>query len=159
MAERTRNIFISHRQEDEGHINPLKDALRKSGLNVRDSSVYSGKNTNRAKNEGYIKHLLGRRIKWAGTLLVLVSKATRRHEWVDWEIEFAQKTGTPIVGIWAPGEDACAVPEPLKKYATAMVPYDPEMIKKAIEGELAGWHDPAGKRVPVGDLPDIRCKS
>ncbi|MBK3737148.1 TIR domain-containing protein [Azospirillum brasilense] len=158
MAKWIRNIFISHRQEDEGHINPLKGSLRKAGLNVRDSSVYSGRNTNRAKNQEYIRHLLRSRIRWAGTLLVLVSKATRRHDWVNWEIEYAHRTGTRIVGIWAPGEKECAVPEALRKYANAMIPDDPDMIKEAIDGKIEGWHNEAGRQIAICNLPNIKCK-
>lgn len=157
MADRIRNIFISHRQEDEGHINPLKAGLRQSGLSVRDSSVYSGKNSNRAKNEAYIKHLLGKRIRWAGCLIVIVSKRTRLHEWVNWEIDCAHKTGTRIVGVWADGHDECPVPEPLRKYADAMVPWEPNYIRDAILGEINGWHQPSGAPRPICDLPNIVC--
>ncbi len=157
MARGTRNIFISHRQEDEGHISPLKGVLRQSGLNVRDSSVYSGKNSNRARNRDYIRRLLRKRIRWAGTLIVIVSQVTRRHEWVDWEIEYARYTNTRIVGVWAPDQGACPVPEPLRKYADAMVPWDGEMIRAAIEDRLVGWHDPDGNPVPICDLPDVKC--
>lgn len=157
MARGTKNIFISHRQEDEGHIGPLKAVLRKSGLNVRDSSVYSGQNTNRAQNRDYIRSLLGRRIQWAGTLIVIVSQGTRRHEWVNWEIECAHRGNTRIVGVWAPGQEACAVPEALRKYADAMVPCDGEKIRAAIEDRLVGWYTPDGESVPLCTLPNIKC--
>jgi len=157
MARGTRNIFVAHRQEDEGHIDPLKASLRSSGLNVRDSSVYNGKNSNRAKNEEYIKRLLAQRIKWAGTVIVIVSKHTRKHDWVNWEIECAHRTGTRIVGVWADGQEECAVPEALRKYADAMVPWDANLIRDAIEGEIDGWHAPSGEIRHICDLPNIVC--
>ena len=152
----TKNIFISHRREDEAKIHDLKAELRAAGQKVRDSSVYSGKG-NRAKNEQYIKHLLGRRIRWAGTLVVIVSKITRLSKWVNWEIAHAMRTGTRIVGVWAEGQSICAVPSELRKHADAMVPWEGAKARDAIEGKIDGWHRPDGKAVPICDLPPIRC--
>lgn len=156
MGPRTKNIFISHRREDEARIHDMKALLRAAGQNVRDSSVYSGKG-NRAKNEAYIKHLLGRRIRWAGTLVVIVSKITRLSKWVNWEIAHAMRTGTRIVGVWADGQAKCAVPSELRKYADAMVPWDGAQIRDAIDGNIDGWHEPDGLPVPICDFPPIRC--
>lgn len=152
----TKNIFISHRGEDEGKIHDLKAELRAAGQKVRDSSVYSGKG-NRARNEQYIKHLLGRRIRWAGTLVVIVSQRTRLSSWVNWEIRRAEQTDTRIVGVWAEGQSMCAVPAELRKYADAMVPWDGAKIRDAIDGQIEGWHGPDGEPVPICDLPPIRC--
>lgn len=156
MSSGTKNIFISHRREDEGKIREMKSLLREAGQNVRDSSVYSGKG-NRARNEKYIKHLLARRIRWAGTLVVIVSRITRLSKWVNWEIAHANRTDTRIVGVWAEGESMCPVPAELRKYADAMVPWDGAQVRDAIDGKIEGWHKPDGSPVPICDLPPIRC--
>ena len=156
MDSEAKNIFISHRREDEAKIHDLKAELRSAGQKVRDSSVYSGKG-NRAKNEQYIKHLLGRRIRWAGTLVVIVSKITRFSKWVNWEIAQAKKTGTRIVGVWAEGQEECPVPSELRKHANAMVPWEGSKIRDAIQGKINDWQGPDGKAVPICDLPPIRC--
>ena len=152
----TKNIFISHRRRDQAKIHDLKGELRAAGLTVRDSSVYSGKG-NRARNEQYIKHLLGRRIRWAGTLVVIVSNTTRSSRWVNWEIARAKRTDTRIVGVWAEGQSICAVPAELRKYADAMVPWDGARVRDAIDGKIDGWYAPDGQPVPICDLPPIRC--
>ena len=156
MSSGTRNIFISHRREDEAKIRQMKSLLRGAGQNVRDSSVYSGRG-NRARNESYIKHLLARRIRWAGTLVVIVSRITRFSKWVNWEIARAKRTDTRIVGVWADGESKCPVPAELRKYADAMVPWDGAQLRDAIDGKIDGWHEPDGRPVPICDLPGIRC--
>lgn len=156
MDSEAKNIFISHRREDEAKIHDLKAELRSAGQKVRDSSVYSGKG-NRAKNEQYIKHLLGRRIRWAGTLVVIVSKITRFSKWVNWEIARAKKTGTRIVGVWAEGQEMCPVPSELRKHADAMVPWNGSKIRDAIQGKINDSQGPDGKAVPICDLPPIRC--
>lgn len=156
MDRGTRNIFISHRHEDDHRLGQLKNLLRRSGLTVRDSSVYSG-NGNRAKNEQYIQHLLRKRIRWAGTMIVLVSRLTRLSRWVNWEIERAQRTNTRIVGVWADGQDLCAVPAALKKYADAMVPWDGDTICDAVEDRVTGWHQPDGTLIDPFKLPNIKC--
>ncbi len=156
MPRGAKNIFISHRHGDEARIHQLKSILRDAGQNVRDSSVYSGKG-NRANNETYIKNLLGRRISWAGTVLVIVSKNTHRSKWVNWEIAHASRKDTRIVGVWADGQPTCAVPKELRQLADAMVPWDGKKIRDAIDGKLDGWHDPAGTPLPICKLPDIKC--
>ena len=156
MSSGTKNIFISHRQEDETKIHQMKAILRAAGQNVRDSSVYSGKG-NRARNENYIKHLLARRIRWAGALVVVVSKNTRLSNWVNWEIAHAKRTETRIVGVWADGQSACPVPSELRKHADAMVPWDGAKVRDAIDGKIEGWCDPDGVPTQICDLPNIRC--
>ena len=156
MSSGMKNIFISHRREDEAKIPQMKALLRAAGQNVRDSSVYSGKG-NRARNENYIKHLLGRRIRWAGTLVVVVSNITQFSKWVKWEIAHAKRTGTRIVGVWANGQSLCPVPSELRKYADAMVPWDGAKIRDAIDGKIEGWQAPDGEPVPICNLPPIRC--
>ncbi len=156
MSSGTKNIFVSHRQEDETKIRTLKSILRAAGQNVRDSSVYSGKG-NRARNESYIKHLLARRIRWAGVLVVIVSKDTRLSKWVNWEIAHAKRTDTRIVGVWADDQSICRVPAELRKHADAMVPWDGSKVRDAINGKIEGWYDPYGVPLPICDLPDVQC--
>ena len=156
MTSGTKNIFISHRREDEAKIHEMKALLRAAGQNVRDSSVYSGKG-NRARNEDYIKHLLARRIRWAGALVVIVSKNTRLSKWVNWEIAHAKRTDTRIVGVWADGQPVCPVPSELRKHADAMVPWDGAKVRDAIDGHVQEWQNTDGKSVPICDLPDVRC--
>lgn len=152
-----KNIFISHRHEDDHRLYDLKTELRSTGLIVRDSSVYSGKG-NRARNENYIRRLLSRRIRWAGTLVVVVSSRTRLSRWVHWEVEHAHRLGKRIVGVWAQGQEECPVPRALRAYADTMVPWDGDQIRKAIEGTLTGWHDPGGRPKPICEFPSVRCR-
>lgn len=156
MAITTRNVFISHIHEDDARLKDLKQLLRGKGMNVRDSSVYSSC-LNKAKNVDYIKQLLGRRIQWAGTVLVLMSPETCKHPWVDWEIERAEREGKRIVGVWCCGDADCKVPDALDKYGDAVVGWDGQRVIDAIEGRINNWQKEDGSPFPQRNMPRYTC--
>lgn len=134
MSE-THNLFISHRHEDDGLVSDFKELLRGKGVQIRDASITSD-NPNNAKSPEYIKtSILGPGIRWAGKLVVLITPDTKNHWWVDWEIRYANKLGKQIVGVWAHGSAGCEVPEPLEKYADAIVGWNSERILRSLNGE------------------------
>ena len=53
--------------------------------------------------------------------MVYVSDRTRHSEWVEWEIDYAQKLGKRIVGVWARGDRNCEIPEALDRHGDAVV--------------------------------------
>lgn len=90
-------------------------------MTVRDYSI-NADNPNNAHSGDYIKlQILAPRIQQSSTLVVYVSPETKDSPWVDWEIEYAEKQGKRIVGVWAHGEAGCEVPDALDKYANAVV--------------------------------------
>jgi MTH538 TIR-like domain (DUF1863) len=103
MSDETRNIFISHIHEDDVTLQGLKDLLKRSGYDIRDGSIDSSK-PNEASDPEYIKStILAPRIRWASTLVVLISAKTHESQWVDWELEYAHKQGKRIIGVWDQG--------------------------------------------------------
>ena len=110
MGDDIKNVFISHVHEDDEGLADLKELIAKGGLTVRDSSINSS-NPNDAKDPDYIKsQILAPQIQWASTLLVYITPETKDSEWVNWEIEYAEKAGKRIVGIYARGANDCDVP-------------------------------------------------
>ena len=159
MPEQIRNIFISHIHEDDEGINRIKSLLGQHGMTVRNGSVTSDR-PNSAEAEDYIKYgILAPRINWAGVLAVYVSPDTQHSWWVDWEIEYAQKQGKPIVGIWAYGERDCELPKALKEYADAVVGWNGESIIDAINGESDKWYKPDGSAQGYTTIKRHSCKS
>ncbi len=145
MSGDIRNVFISHIHEDDEGLGRLKSLLGKHGLTVRDSSITSDK-PNNAKSPDYIKsEYLAPAITWAGVTLVYISPGTKQSEYVDWEIEYAQKIGKRIVGVYAHGASGTDVPEALEKYADAVVNWDGQRIIDAIEGRINNWCDTNGE--------------
>ncbi len=133
MSE-THNLFISHRHEDDELVAGFKSLLAGKGVTIRDASVTSDR-PNRAQNADYIKtQILAPGINWAGTIVVLITPDTKNHEWVTWEIDYANKKNKPIVGVWAPGSAGCEVPESLERYAESTVGWDSARILQAING-------------------------
>ncbi len=141
MANKLRNIFISHKHEDDDGLKSLKVLLERNGMKPRDYSVTSD-NPNRAHNDDYIKtEILAPRIQRAGCLVVYVSDKTKNSSWVDWEIKYAHKKGKRIVGVWQRGALGCDVPPALDQYGDAMVGWNGENIIEAITGKSNKWYN------------------
>ena len=149
MAD-TRNVFVSHIHEDEAHIEKLKTLLDGQNVAMRDSSITS-QTPNKAKDPEYIKHrVIAPQIDWAGVVAVLVSPGMRDSAYVDFEIEYAQRQGKRIVGIWTHGAAESDVPDALEKYADTVVAWRGEAIKDAICGDRTGWEGSDGvPRAPL----------
>ncbi len=150
MTDAIKNVFISHVHEDDAGLGKLKDLISKGGLTVRDSSI-NKTNPNDAKNPDYIKaQVLAPQIQWASTLLVYITPKTKESEWVNWEIEYAEKQGKRIVGVYAQGSNDCDVPEALEKYADDVRGWQSDGIVDAILGKTNEWREPSG------ELRDLR---
>lgn len=147
MTER-HNVFIAHRHEDDHQVSALKDLISGPGIEIRDASITSDK-PNQASNADYIKQeILAPGIQWAGKVVVLVTPETKHHQWVDWEIEYANKKNKPIIGVWARGSAGCEIPEPLEKHADALVGWNSDRIIRALNGEYLFENSDGSQRSP-----------
>lgn len=151
MSSQTKNVFISHVHEDDEGLTDLKNLLKSKDMEVRDSSV-SSDNPNNATSPDYIKsEILAPRIDWASTLLVYISPETKNSEWVNWEIERANKQDKTIVGVWERGSSGCDVPDALDDYGHALVGWNADKIIDAINGDYEGFEEQDG--TPCGPRP------
>ena len=154
----TKNVFISHVHEDDKLLQDLKDLLGRNGYEIRDGSIDSSK-PNDATDKDYIKsQILAPRIQWASTLVVLISPKTHESPWVEWEIEYAQKEGKRIVGVWAQGAQEADLPENLDKYADAMVGWQADRVMDAITGKIDTWVNPDWKERAPRTIDRYSCK-
>ncbi len=152
MTDQTKNVFISHVHEDDAGLGELKSLLDKNGMAIRDYSI-SSDNPNNAHSEDYIKsEILAPRIQQCGTMVVYISPQTKESDYVNWEIEYAQKEGKRIVGVWAHGEKGCEIPEALGDYADAVVGWNGNNIIDAINGKFTGWEQPDGSPCAPRDI-------
>lgn len=157
MADETKNVFVSHIHEDDDGLSKLKDLLKKKGLTIRDYSI-NADNPNNAKSEDYIKsEILAPRIQQSSTLVVYITPETKNSEYVNWEIEYAQRKDKRIVGVWAQGENGCEVPEALNKYADAVVGWTGDHIIDAIDGKIDGWENPDGTQCTPRQIKRYSC--
>lgn len=157
MAERTKNVFISHIHEDDAGLAKVKDLLAKHGMSIRDSSINSS-NPNEANSEEYIKSkILAPQIDWAGTLVVYVTPDTKGSKWVNWEIDYAHKLGKRIVGVWAHGANECELPEALENYSDTVVGWNGSSIVDAINGDCDVWEKPDGDSFPDRPITPHKC--
>ena len=71
MADQIRNVFISHRHEDDDGLKDLKKLVKQHGMECRDYSIRAD-NPNNAHNEDYIKYQYSpleysRPVAWSST--------------------------------------------------------------------------------------------
>ncbi len=142
MAD-THNLFISHVHEDDHKLQALKGLLSRNGYDIRDGSIDSSK-PNNANSPDYIKReILAPKIQWAGTMVVLISPYTHTSEWVNWEVEYANRLGKRIVGIYVQGGKESDLPDAFKKFGDALVGWNSENLMGAVRGEHDNWCEPA----------------
>jgi antiphage defense system Thoeris ThsB-like protein len=152
----TANVFISHIHEDDQYLARMKNLLARRGFDIRDSSINETR-PNEAKSHEYIKYeILAPRIRWAGTVVVLISPETKDSAYVQWEIEYAQQHDTRVIGIFAPDADGCDLPAGLEDYADSIVPWDGDKLLTAIRGDDI-WEDEQGRPRPAHDIVRHGC--
>lgn len=150
------HVFISHRHEDDALVGQFKELLSGRGIDVRDSSITSD-NPNDAQDEAYIKgQILAQGINWAGKVIVIITPDTKNHWWVGWEIEYAEKQGKEIIGVWGPGSAGCDVPEALEQHADSIVSWSVDKIIEALNGNRH-WEDQAGTPRGAQSINRVGC--
>ena len=145
------NIFIPHYGGDEKHVEELKSLISKHGnYEIRDSSIVETE-PNKATNTEYIKSIIRPKIDWAGKIIVLIGPKTHERDWVNWEIEYAIKSGDKnIIGVFLPGASDVDVPTALEEFGFACVAWNPEKIIAAIEGDPIWMNSQGTIRSNVG---------
>lgn len=154
---KSRNVFVSHIQEDESHIEKMYGLLKGAGFECRDSSITSA-SPNNATDEDYIKYkVISPQIEWASTVIVLITPETKNSKWVEWEIERANALGKHIIGVWAHGESGCDLPVALAKFADSVVGWNAERIIAAINGQES-WECSDGSQMEEREIKRIKCQ-
>jgi hypothetical protein len=158
VSGESRNLFISHAHRDDAELQELKNLLRRNGYDIRDSSIDSSK-PNEATNEQYIKYnILAPRIDWAGAVLVLISPVTHTRPWVDWELEYAQRQGKRIVGVYVQGGKDSDLPASFQMYGDALVGWQADRVMDALEGRIDTLFMPDGEtEFPERDIDPFTC--
>ena len=136
-----RHVFISHHHADDAEVTKLSDLLSRRGYDIRNSSIRAKPANQRRLEQGLVKEetirrLLRLKISWATTVVVLVGKDTHKRQWVNWEIEQANKQGKRIVGVYVRGGTEADLPPALNKYASSrVVGWNADAIMDVIDGK------------------------
>lgn len=160
----TRNIFISHHHKDDNSVSDFTALLGGKDYNIRNSSIrVNEKNKERLEKKQVprqtLERLLRMKMRWAGTVVVLIGSQTHSREWVNWEIKQAAKMGKRIVGVFMHGGKDADIPENLEKYGDGLVGWNSGKIIAALEGEDVGWCNSSGQtRQPVTIVKRIECQ-
>ena len=89
--------------------------------------------------------------------VINVKADTKDSEYVEVEINEAQRQGKRIVGVWALGEKDCEIPEALDDYHDARVGWSGESIVDAIVGDSNESYGPTGEQVPDRPIDRYSC--
>ncbi len=153
-----RHVFISHHHADDAAVDQLTSLLKRSGYEIRNSSIRAKPANQRRLDRGEVKEetirrLLRMKISWASRVVVLIGKETHSRKWVNWEIEQAHKQGKRIVGVYERGGREADMPPALEKYSSAIVGWNSNSIKAAIDGEANPFELPDGSPRPPRHPP------
>ena len=157
---KTNNVFISHYGKDDDHVQRLKQRLRDSGFNIRNSSIDSTKYRPTRPSDAVIARYLRRGISWAGTFICLIGEETHTRSWVNYEIRQAHIQGKQIVGIYKYGcTNSVELPEAYKKYGGATIGWNSlDKLGKIMSGENIPTETPSGEnRKPIFSIIRIEC--
>lgn len=159
------NVFISHYSGDVERLRNLKDRLRTSGCNVRNSSAEEDKEGGLIRNgkrvdDKTIARYLRKRINWAKTFIVIIGEQTHKRPWVNYEIKKAAEMGKQIVGIYDHGcKDKVKLPEAYKRYGGSPIGWNSlDKLSSIIKGELSVPEAPDGTPAePIYNIIHIKC--
>lgn len=158
-----RHVFISHHHADDGEVTKLTGLLKRSDIDIRNSSIRAKPANQERLDKGLvsdktIERILRMKISWASTVVVLIGQRTASRPWVNWEIEQANRQGKRIVGIYARGSTEADVPPSFQEYGSALVGWNTESIISAIDGGQNVFQKPDGTdRAPFARVTNIEC--
>jgi hypothetical protein len=144
-----RHLFISHHHKNDSLVEKFTKLLSTNGWDVRNSSIRA-KPANQDRidkglvSEKAIQRLLRMKISWASTVVVLIGEKTHTRPWVNWEIDQANAQGKRIVGVFEQGGKNYDVPASLEKYASAIVGWNSDSIKDAVDNGKNVFESPDG---------------
>lgn len=155
------NIFISHYGEDEASLDSLKQRLRDSGCDVRNSSVEKKDYRPYKVTDATIARYLRRCIRWAGTFIVMIGEHTHERPWVNYEIRQAYLQGKNIVGIYMHGcKGKVELPEAYKRYGGSLIGWNSlDKLSDIIEGKVVPPEtSDCSPSDPIYNIIHIVCK-
>ncbi len=158
--DKTHNVFISHHGKDDEHVQRLRQRLKDSGYNIRNSSIDSTKYKDRIPSDTVIARYLRKGISWAGTFICLIGKETHTRPWVNYEIRNAHLQGKRIVGIYAHGcANSVELPGPMKKYGGPVLGWNSlDKLGGVMAGKNIPSENPNGSaRAPIYTITRVRC--
>jgi len=162
---KTKNIFISHKGEDDEHVQRLKQRLKDSGYDVRNSSYESNnpkydEGRKKRPSDAVIERYLRICVNWSGTFICLIGENTHKSKWVKYEIEQAHKLDKPIIGIYKHGcANEVELPEALNKYRDYLIGWNSlDKLGDILDGKNVPPEAPdSSSAVPKYDIVRVAC--
>lgn len=158
-----RHVFISHHHADDAAVDGFRKLLAGRGYDFRNSSIRAKPANQKRLDRGLVKdetirRLLRMKISWASTVVVLIGKQTHEREWVNWEIEQANRQGKRIVGVYTRGSAEADTPTALEQYASAIVGWNADRVVAAVDGTDNAFEQPDGSsRPPRHPSTSVKC--
>lgn len=132
---RKRRLFLSFHYEDRLQVQGFKLMAHNPSLNFdfHNTGLAEAINSERG---GYIRGIIGEKIRQCSVLICLIGSGTAWREWVDWEIRKASELGKGICGIRLKGSRGAAPPI-LRQIGAFVTSWDPDRFIAEIERAAA----------------------
>ncbi len=158
--DKKHNVFISHHGKDDKYVQHLKERLKESGYQIRNSSIDSTKYQNKIPSDKVIARYLRKGISWAGTFICLIGEKTHTRTWVNYEIRNAHLQGKEIVGIYKHGcNNSVEMPEALKRYGKSIIGWNSlEKLGNIMSGNAIENENPdSSKSGAIYTIKRVKC--
>ena len=160
------NVFISHYSGDVERMRALLDRLNSSGCLARNSSAEEDKDgglvhRGRIVSDKVIARYLRMRIRWAGTVIVIIGEHTHERPWVNYEIREAYRQGKQIIGIYDHGcRDSVKLPEAFIRYGGSTIGWNSlDKLSGMLNGDVPIPEAPSGSpAIPIQNIIHIVCR-
>lgn len=126
----SKSIFISIVHEDSHLITTLNYWAKTNRLGDDVIITHETQNDKRYLGKELVKEAISRKIEGSALVFVLIGKDTHNHDWIQAEVEVANKHHKKIICVRIPQTNG-APPAILSKYK--IIVFEPNAIKQALE--------------------------
>lgn len=127
-----RNVFISFSSVDMNEVNLMRGQAKNDGIDL-DFSDHSVKKAYNSDKDDYIKRQIRGKIENASVVLVYLSAASIKSQWVKWEVEQAKKMGKGIVAVYKGDTPPKNIPKHIGENTSAIVSWSHKAMMDEIE--------------------------
>lgn len=126
-----KRVFLSFDHDDAAQVNGLRGVIQNPNheLEAYDESVRA---PIESEDAGYIKSVIGEKIKRSSVTVCLVGKTTHQSKWVHWELVKSVRAKNAIIAMALNGVTNPPLPNYLKQIKIPCLPWNLDLLQDLI---------------------------